>query len=99
MQAPPEQMHFPQFLSSMQTPPGNMKWVLSSPLLVIVKTKNWYREETDLWAEFGKSTIRQEVFLKEFGKRRLRSGVRHHSAEELFHAWKKKHSIMHDDVA
>jgi hypothetical protein len=34
-----------------------------------VNTKNWYREETDLWAEFGrKSTIRQEVFLKAFSK-------------------------------
>jgi hypothetical protein len=34
-----------------------------------VNTKNWYREETDLWAEFGgKSTIRQEVFFKAFGK-------------------------------
>jgi hypothetical protein len=26
-------------------------------------------------------------------------GVCHHSAEELFHAWKRKHSGMHDDVA
>jgi hypothetical protein len=50
-----------------------------------VNTKNWYREENDLWAEFEKSTVRQEIFLKAFGKRRLRSGVRHHSAEELFH--------------
>jgi hypothetical protein len=34
-----------------------------------VNTKYWYREETDLWAEFGgKSTIRQEVFFKAFGK-------------------------------
>jgi hypothetical protein len=34
-----------------------------------VNTKNWYREETNLWAEFGgKSTIRQEVFFKAFGK-------------------------------
>jgi hypothetical protein len=65
----------------------------------IVNTKNWYRKETGLWAEFGESTIRQEVFLKAFGKRRLRSGVCHYSVEELFHAWKKKHSGMHDDVA
>jgi hypothetical protein len=64
-----------------------------------VNTKNWYREETDLWAELGKSTTQQEVFLKAFGKGRLQSGVRHHSAEELFHAWKKKHSGMRDDVA
>jgi hypothetical protein len=34
-----------------------------------VNTKNWYREETDLWADFGgKSAIRQEVFFKAFGK-------------------------------
>jgi hypothetical protein len=34
-----------------------------------VNTKNWYREETDLWAEFGgKSTIQQEVFFKAFGE-------------------------------
>jgi hypothetical protein len=34
-----------------------------------VNTKNWYWEETDLWAEFGgESTIRQEVFFRAFGK-------------------------------
>jgi hypothetical protein len=27
-----------------------------------VNTKNWYREETDLWAEFG----RREPFSKKF---------------------------------
>jgi hypothetical protein len=51
-----------------------------------VNTKNWYREETDMWAEFG---IRAP-FLKAFGRRRLRSGVHRHSAEELFHGWKQK---------
>jgi hypothetical protein len=36
---------------------------------VIVNTKNWYREETDLWAEFGgKCTIQHEDFFKAFGK-------------------------------
>jgi hypothetical protein len=34
-----------------------------------VNTKNWYRKETDVWAEFGKkNTIWQEIFLKAFGK-------------------------------
>jgi hypothetical protein len=50
-----------------------------------VNTKNWYRKEIDMWDEFGESTIRREVFLKAFGKRRLRLGVRHYSTEELFH--------------
>jgi hypothetical protein len=29
----------------------------------------------------------------------LRSGVCHHSAEELFRAWKRKHSGIRDEVA
>jgi hypothetical protein len=30
-----------------------------------VNTKNLYRKESDLWAEFGKkNTIRQEIFLR-----------------------------------
>jgi hypothetical protein len=40
-----------------------------------------------------------EGFPQSIRSRRLRSGVRHHSAEELFHAWKRKHSGMRDDVA
>jgi hypothetical protein len=31
--------------------------------------KKWYREEIDLWVEFGRrAPFRQEVFLKAFGK-------------------------------
>jgi hypothetical protein len=34
-----------------------------------VNTKNWYRRETDLWAEFGKETpFGRNVFFKGFGK-------------------------------
>jgi hypothetical protein len=36
MQAPPKQMHFSQFFFPWcETPPGNMNWVLSSPLFVM----------------------------------------------------------------
>jgi hypothetical protein len=32
-------------------------WVKGTlPSVNIVNTKNWYRKETDLWAEFGKRT-------------------------------------------
>jgi hypothetical protein len=63
-----------------------------------VNTKNRHREETDLWAEFG----RTEPFGKRFSSKyslKASAVVRHHSAEELFHACKGKHSGMRDDVA
>jgi hypothetical protein len=31
-------------------------WFLGPVALQCVNTKNWYRKETDLWAEFGKET-------------------------------------------
>jgi hypothetical protein len=33
--------------------------------MVTVNTKNWYRKETDLWAEFGK----REPFSKSFSSK------------------------------
>jgi hypothetical protein len=33
-----------------------MVGILSGSRLMSVNTKNWYRKETDLWAEFGKKT-------------------------------------------
>jgi hypothetical protein len=59
-----------------------------------VNTKNWYRKETDLWAEFGK----RAPFGKRFSSKHSVK-PRHHSAEELFHTWERKHSGMRDDVA
>jgi hypothetical protein len=36
---------------------------------LIVNIKNWYRNETDLWAEFGKETpFGRKILLKAFGK-------------------------------
>jgi uncharacterized protein (DUF488 family) len=35
---------------------SNSKVRYSQPQKMLVNTKNWYRKETDLWAEFGKET-------------------------------------------
>jgi hypothetical protein len=55
-----------------------------------VNTKNWYREETDMWAKFGRRAPFGRRFSSKHSVEALRSGVHRHSAEELFHGWKRK---------
>jgi hypothetical protein len=64
-----------------------------------VNTKNWYKKESDLWAEFGKETPFGRKFSSKHSVKMPRSGARHHSAEGLFCAWKRKHSGIRDDVS
>jgi hypothetical protein len=53
-----------------------------------------------LWAEFGdKYNSSWKNLLKGIGKGRLRSAVRHRSAEGLFALLKERFSGMHGDVA
>jgi hypothetical protein len=49
-----------------------------------VNTKNWYREGTDLWVEFGKEAPFGRKFSSKDSVKILRSAVRHHSVEGLF---------------
>jgi hypothetical protein len=64
-----------------------------------VITKNWYRKETDLWAEFGKGT----PFGKKFSSKHLVKmpvvGSMPSFGRRVVCAWKRKHSGVHDDVA
>jgi hypothetical protein len=64
-----------------------------------VNTKNWYREETDLWAKFGgKAPFGKRFSLKQSVKASA-VGSMSSFGKELFHTWKRKHSGMRDDVA
>jgi hypothetical protein len=70
-------------------------WINCGPA---VNTKNWYKEETDLWAEFGgKSTIWQEVFFKAFSKGVY--GWEYVIIRQKSCFTQRKHSGMRDDVA
>jgi hypothetical protein len=44
---------------------GRACTLVVAAVVVIVNTKNWYREETDLWAEFG----RRAPFGKRFSSK------------------------------
>jgi hypothetical protein len=64
-----------------------------------VNTKNWYREESNLWAEYGrKSTIRQEVFLIAFGKGVCGQEYVNIRQESYSTVEGEKRSRMRDDV-
>jgi hypothetical protein len=58
-----------------------------------VNTKNWYRRETDLWAEFGKETPFGRKFSSKDSVKIPAVGRR------VVCAWKRKHSGIRDDVA
>jgi hypothetical protein len=67
---------------------------------VIVNNKKWCRRKADLWAELGDEYHSAgKKLLKGIGKGRLRSAVRHRSAEGLFALLKGEFSGMRGDVA
>jgi hypothetical protein len=70
---------------------------IQAPSCVLVNTKKWYKRKADLWAELGdKCHLARKNLLKGIGKGRLRSAVRHRSAEGLFAG---EFSGMRGDVA
>jgi hypothetical protein len=74
--------------------------ILCCSSLPSANTKKWYRRKADLWAELGdKYHSAWKNLLKRIGKGRLRSAVRHRSAEGLFALLKERFSGMHGDVA
>jgi hypothetical protein len=67
---------------------------------VIVNNKKWCRRKADLWAELGDEYHSAgKKLLKGIGKGRLRSAVRHRSAEGLFALLKGEFSRMRGDMA
>jgi hypothetical protein len=73
---------------------------LEFDVIQLVNTRKWYRRKADLWAELGnKYHSARENLLKGIGKGRLRSAVRHRSAEGLFVLLKGEFSGMRGDVA
>jgi hypothetical protein len=59
---------FPEFLDFPETPEKSPEYPGFTDKIVLsgdVNTKNWYREETDLWAEFG----RRAPFDKRFSSK------------------------------
>jgi hypothetical protein len=60
----------------------------------IVNTKNWYKKETDLWAEFGRRALFGKRFSSKHSVKTPAVGSASAFGRELFHAWKRKHSGM-----
>jgi hypothetical protein len=60
-----------------------------------VSTKNWYRKETDLWAEFGKETPFGRKFSSKHSVKMPAVGSTPSFGRRAVCAWKRKH----DDVA
>jgi hypothetical protein len=57
----------------------------SKELIKGVNTKNWYRRESDLWAQLGKkSRSAEEDLFKRFGRDACGRQFCFHSAKELF---------------
>jgi hypothetical protein len=64
-----------------------------------VKTKNWYKKETDLWAEFGKETpFGRKFFSKQLVKMPA-VGSTSSFGRRAVCAWNRKDSGIRDDVA
>jgi hypothetical protein len=64
-----------------------------------INTKNWYRRETDLWAEFGKETPFGRKFSSEDSVKVPAVGSAPSFSRRAVCAWKRKCSRIHDDVA
>jgi hypothetical protein len=74
--------------------------LIYTSIAFIVNTKKWYRRKADLWAELGdKYHSSWKNLPKGISEERLRSAVRHRSAEGLFALLKERFSGMHGDVA
>jgi hypothetical protein len=64
-----------------------------------VNTKNWYKKETDLWAEFGKETPFGRKFSSKRSVEMPAVGSTPSFGRRAVCAWKRKHSGIRDDVA
>jgi hypothetical protein len=65
----------------------------------VVNTKNWYMEETDLWAEFGNKTPFGRKFSLKHSVKMPAVGSTPSFNRRAVCARKKKHSGIRDDVA
>jgi hypothetical protein len=64
-----------------------------------VNIKNWYRKESDLWAEFGKETPFGRKFSSKDSVKIPAVGSAPSFGRRAVCAWKRKHSGIRDDVA
>jgi hypothetical protein len=64
-----------------------------------VNTKNWYRKETDLWAEFGKEKPFGRKFPSKHSVKMPEVGSTPSFGRRVVCTWKRKHSGIRDDVA
>jgi hypothetical protein len=67
--------------------------------LLAVNTKNCYRKETDLWAEFGKETPFGRKFSSKRSVKMPAVGNMPSFGRRSVLRLKRKHSGIHDDVA
>jgi hypothetical protein len=70
-----------------------------SPIPKNVNTKNWYRKDTDLWAEFGKKAPFGKKFSLKHSVKMPAVGSAPSFGRRVVFAWTRKHSGIRDDVA
>jgi hypothetical protein len=63
-----------------------------------VNTKNWYRRETGLWAEFGKETPFGKKFSSKDSIKVHAVGSAPSFGRRVVCAWKRKRSGIRDDL-